>query len=126
MTTESLRYDHPNHQIRREHSITTVAGATTNSSKMRTFQALKLKAVHFTVVTAGTNAGHGYTIQNGTTSIGTVSLGTNTAGYTTSVAMSDAAIASGEDFSLKSLVDATGVVDAVFEYETDKAALITK
>lgn len=125
MTTKSLRYDHPNHQIRREHSITPTAGATTTSGKMRTFQALKMKAVHFTVVTAGTNAGHGYTIQVGTTSVGTVSLGTNTAGYTASVAMSDQAVAAGDTMSIKSLVDATGVADAVIEYETDKAAVIT-
>ena len=126
MTTQSLRYDHPNHQIRREHSITPVAGATTQSAKMRTFQALKLKAVHFTVVTAGTNAGHGYTINHGTTSVGTVSLGTNVAGYAISVDMSDQDIDAGETFNVLSLVDATGVADAVFEYETDKAAVITK
>ena len=125
MATQSLRYDHPNHQVRREHSITPTAGATTTSAKMRTFQALKLKAVHFTVVTAGTNAGHGYTIQTGTTSVGTVSLGTNTAGYTASVDMSDQAVTAGDSVSLLSLVDATGVADAVLEFETDKAALIT-
>lgn len=126
MTTQSLRYDHPNHQVRREHSITTVAGATTTSAKMRTFQALKLKAVHFTVVTAGTATAHGYTIQEGTTSIGGVVLTTNTAGYTTSLDMSDEAIAAGAAVSLLSLTDATGVVDAVLEFETDKAAVITK
>lgn len=125
MATHSLRYDHGNHMIRREHSITTVAGATTDSAKMRTFQALRLKAVHFTVVTAGTNAGHGYTIQHGTTSVGTVSIGTNTAGYTASVDMSDLAITAGETVNVLSLVDATGVADAVLEFETDKAALIT-
>jgi len=125
MPTNSLRYDHANHLVRREHSITPVAGATTQSSKMRTFQALKLKAVHFTVVTAGTNAGHGYTINHGTTSVGTVSLGTNVAGYTASVDMDDQAITAGETFNVLSLVDATGVADAVFEYETDKAALVT-
>lgn len=125
MATSSLRYDHPNHQVRREHSIAPSAGNATTSGKMRAFQALKIKAVHFTVVTAGTAGGHGYTIQVGTTSVGTVALSTNTAGYTASVAMSDQAVAAGDTISILSLADATGVADAVFEYETDKAAVVT-
>ncbi len=125
MPTQTLRYDHGNHLVRREHSITPVAGATDVSSKMRTFQALKIKAVHFTVVTAGTNTGHGYTIQVGTTSVGTVSLSTNAADYNVSVDMSDQAVAANDTISVLSLVDATGVADAVFEFETDKAAAVT-
>lgn len=126
MATQSLRYDHPNHLVRREHSITPTAGATTVSGKVRNFQAMRLKAAHATVTTAGTATAHGYDVYSGTTSIGTIPLSTNTAGYTLSVDLNNTAVAAGDTMEIRSLADATGVADVVLEYSADAAALITK
>ena len=85
MATNSMRYDHPNILVRREHSITPSAGATTVAGKVRNFQAMRLKAAHATVTTAGTATTMGYDVYSGTTSVGTIPLSTNTAGYILSV-----------------------------------------
>jgi hypothetical protein len=116
-----MGYSDPNYQVRREHIATTVAGATTEGCKFRSFQKMRLKNVHVAVVTAGTAAGHGLDLYRGTTSVGTISLGTNTAGYTASMDTAGAGLdltyASMEQASVKSLVDATGVAQVVYEYE---------
>jgi hypothetical protein len=125
MKLGTLRYDHPNHLVHREHSISPSAGATTVSGKMRNFMAMRLKAAHATVTTAGTAAGHGYDVYSGTTSIGTIPLSTNTAGYTVSVDLLNAAVAKGDTMEIRSLADATGVADVVLEYTADAQAEIT-
>jgi len=125
MATASLRYDHANNLIRREHYISATAGATTEFGKIRNFQAMKLKAVHATVITAGTATAHGYDVYSGTTSVGTVTLSTNTAGVQVSAVLSNAAVAAQDTMHVKSLADATGAADIVLEYETDKAAVVT-
>lgn len=126
MATQSLRYDHPNILVRREHSIIATAGATTAFGKIRNYQAMRLKGAHATVITAGTNAGHGYDVYSGTTSVGTIPLGTATAGSTVSVDLSNAAVAAGDYMEIKSLVDATGIAEVVLEYGADAQAIITK
>lgn len=126
MATHSLRYDHPNILVRREHSIIATAGATTAFGKIRNFQAMRLNAAHATVITAGTNAGHGYDVYSGTTSVGSISLGTSAAGSTASVDLSSTAVAAGDYMEIKSLVDATGVGEVVLEYQVDAQAVITK
>jgi len=126
MATQSMRYDHPNVLVRREHSITPTASSTTVFGKMRHFQAMRLKAAHATVATAGTNAGHGYDVYSGTTSVGSISLGTTAAGGAVSVDLSNVAVAAGDTMEIRSLVDATGIADVVLEYGADAQAVITK
>lgn len=97
-------------------------GATTEYTKFRTFLALKLKAAHAVVTTAGTTTGHGFDVYHGTTSIGSIALSTNTAGVAASLVLSaDRSIAQGDQLSVKSLADATGKAHVVFEYWTDPA-----
>jgi len=122
MTTS---YSDPNAAVRREADRITVAGATTEGAKFRMFQKFKLKAVHAAVITAGTNAGHGFDVYHGTTSIGTIALGTNVAGVTASSATLNREVASLEQVSVKSLVDATGVAHIVYEYEVQPEAVQT-
>lgn len=125
-TKKHHTYSEANATIRREHCCPpTTAGATTEGSKFRQFQKFRLKAAHAVVVTAGTNAGHGYDIYHGTTSIGTIALGTAAAGSTGSSGTLDRAVASLEQVSAKSLVDATGVAQIVYEYETASDAVQT-
>jgi hypothetical protein len=123
-TTKSV-YDSPNNQVRRESTVETTAGATTEFGKFRVFQAMRLKAVHTTVVTAGTIDAHGFDIYVGTTSVASVVVGTAAAGGVASSATLNEAVAANETMSVKSLADATGVDGIVFEYETDKEALKT-
>ncbi len=112
-----MAYDSPNQSVRREAVFNTVAGATTEGAKFRSFQAMKLKAVHAAVITAGTNAGHGYDIYRGTTSVGTMSLGTSGTNVTVDSATLNLTCTSMQQISVKSLVDATGVAQIVYEYE---------
>ena len=126
MPTQSLRYDHCNHLVRRELPIVPTAGATTEFGKTRHFQAMRLKSAHAVVTTAGTSTAHGYDVYSGTTSVGSITLGTNTAGYKASVDLGDIDVAAQDSMSVKSLADATGVAEIQLEFETDKAALVTK
>lgn len=112
-----MAYDDPNYQVRREAFSTTVAGATTDGARFRHFQTMRLKKVHFAVLTAGTAAGHGYTIKNGATTLGTVTLSTSAAGVTASSALLDSIVPAMGQVLVTSLSDATGVAQVVYEYE---------
>lgn len=112
-----MAYDSPNQQVRREACFLTVAGATTDGARFRSFQAMKLKKVHAGVVVAGTATTHGYDVYHGTTSIGTISLGTSAIRATASSALLDRSVGSLEDVTVKSKADATGVANIVYEYE---------
>lgn len=113
-----MGYSDPNFTIRREACMPpTTAGATTEGSKFRSFQKARLVKAHATVITAGTNAGHGYTIRHGTTSIGTISLGTSAADTDASSGLLNRELASMDQISAVSLVDATGVAQIVYELE---------
>lgn len=118
-------YLHPTHSVRREQFGTTSAGATTESCKFRAFLKMRLKKVHVAVVTAGTNAGHGYDIYHGTTSIGTIALGTAAANTVGHSALLDELVESMEQVSVKSLVDATGVAHVVYEFQSTADAAET-
>jgi hypothetical protein len=120
-----MAYDDADFLIRRESHHTTVAGATTEGAKFRSFQAMRLKAVHAAVITAGTNAGHGYDVYHGTTSIGTISLGTGAANTVAHSATLNESVATMEQISVKSLVDATGVASIVYEFEILPSAVQT-
>lgn len=121
-----MAYSDANYAVRREHCTPpTTAGATTNGGKFRSFQKILLKKVHAAVVTAGTNAGHGYNVFNGTTSIGSISLGTSGTNVTASSGLLNSEVASMGQLSVTSLVDATGVAQIVYEFEVQHDAVQT-
>src|SRR4051812_29879009 len=110
-------YSGANARVRREASLLATAGATTEMCKFRNFQRVKLKAVHAAVVTAGTATTHGYNVFHGTTSIGTIALSTSVAGAVAHSATLNEVVESMEQISVKSLADATGVAQIVYEFE---------
>lgn len=109
-------YDDADHTIEREFFVPAAGGAaTTVYGKFRSFNAAKVLRVKAVVAVAGTAAGHGFDIYNGTTSIATIALGTSAAGVTgTATVNSD--LAAGDLFSVKSLADIVGKADIVYEY----------
>lgn len=120
-----MGYADPNFTVRRESFHTTTAGATTESAKFRSFQAMRLKKVHVAVVTAGTAAGHGLDIYHGTTSIGTIALGTSVAGVVAHSALLDRTVGTMEQISVKTLADTVGIDHVVYEYEVTPDAVAT-
>ena len=113
-----MAYDSPEYAVRREQSHLTVAGATTESARIMSFQRLRLKKVHAQVVTAGTATTHALNIYHGTTSIGSISLGTSAAGSTGSSAALNRTVDSLEQVNIVNGTDATGVAVVSYEYET--------
>jgi len=116
---QKFGYADPNATIRREHCVSVEAGgaATTEYAKFRSFQRMRIKKVHFAATVAGTNAGHGFGIYSGTTSVGSISLGTSTANTEVSSSALDIIVEPMDQVSVKSLVDATGKAQVVYEYE---------
>lgn len=114
-------YSDANHSFRREHCSSAIAGggATTEYTKFRSFQKMKLIKVHAAVITAGTVGGHGFDVYSGTTSVGTIPLGTGVAGVTASSGLLNVSVASLAQVSVKSLADATGAAQIVYEYVVD-------
>lgn len=126
MTTVAQHtYSQSNANVRREYTAVAAAGATTEACKFRSFQKFKLKAVHACVITAGTATTQGYDIYHGTTSIGTIALSTSAAGVVGHSAVLDRAVATMEQVSVKSLADATGSAQIVYEYVVDHDAVQT-
>ena len=115
-------YDRAGATITREHMAVAGGGATTEYAKFRSFQKSTLRRVHAVVTTAGTATAHGFNVFHGTTSIGTISLGTNTAGVTANSGTLDQSLASLDQVSVKSLADATGEADIIYEYQVDHDA----
>lgn len=109
-------YDSADLTIEREFFAPALGGAaTTEYGKFRSLSAAKLLRVKAVVSVAGTAAGHGFDVYIGTTSVGTIALGTSAAGVTgTATINSD--VTSGALVSVKSLVDATGKADIIYEY----------
>ncbi len=119
-------YNDPNRVIRREYCAPpTTAGATTEGAKFRSFQAMRLKKVHAAVITAGTATAHGYDVYHGTSSIGTISLGTSAAGVEASSGLLNRDVESLDQISVKSLADATGVAQIVYEFHVRDDAVQT-
>ncbi|THF55920.1 hypothetical protein [Pseudothauera rhizosphaerae] len=113
-----MSYDDPNFQIRRERYAGEAGGsATTEYGKFRSFQKIRLKAVHAVVTVAGTATTHKLDILHGTTSIGAIALSTSTAGVKSSSTTLDRSVGSLEAISVKSGADATGKADVIYEYE---------
>lgn len=120
-------YSDPNPQVRREFSAGEAGGAaTTFYGKFRTFQKLKLKAVHAIVSTAGTNVGHKLDIYHGTTSIGSLALGTSTANTVFHSATLNEVVDTMEQVSVKTGADIVGKAEVVYEYHMQHDADQTK
>lgn len=117
-------YSDASPQVRREAFPGEAGGAaTTEYSKFRSFQQIKLKNVHAIVTTAGTNAAHGFDVFHGTTSIGSIVLGVGAAGTLASLVPAatgglNRIIASAEQVSVKSKADIVGKAHIIFEYHT--------
>lgn len=110
-----MSYD-SSERIKREHFVADAGGAATTAyGKNRSFADRKLEAVHFTVSTQGTAAGHGFDVYIGTASVGTVSLGTTAANGTATVAINQD-VPAGALVTVKSLVDATGKADVIYRF----------
>lgn len=120
-----MSYDDPNFAIRREVEKITVAGATTEGAKFRSFMKMRLKKVHAAVITAGTADAHGYDVYHGTTSIGTIAVGTATAGSAAHSATLNRTVDTMEQVSVKSLADVVGVAHIVYEFEVVPDAVET-
>jgi len=119
-------YTSPDYNINREHCVGEVGGAaTTVYGKFHSFAATKLKAVHARVTTAGTATTHALNVYIGTTSVGAIALSTSTAGSVASLALGSD-VASLEAVEVKTGADADGKAVVSYEYEYQKAALITQ
>ncbi len=118
-----MAYDAADFTLRREHCAATVAGATTAGARFRHFQAIRLKKVHAGVITAGTATTHGYGVYRGTTSVGAIALSTATAGAYASSGALDLELAAMEALEVRSLADATGVSNIVYEFEVLPSAV---
>lgn len=95
----------------------------TSYTRFRTFMAVKLLGAHAVVTTATSATGHGFDVYHGTTSVGSIAVGAGATGTGYSwVPSTPRSIAAGEAISVKSLSDATGKADIVFEYKIDPAA----
>jgi len=120
------RYDHANAVVRRETVIPQRTGiASATHTKFRTFQKMKLIAVHDIVTTAGTNTAAGDDIYVGTTSVGALTQGTDAANSLHSVTLN-------QDVDASSYIDirgkansATKVVSYTFEWQVYPEAVQT-
>ncbi len=113
-----MGYSDPDFTIRREACMPpTTAGATTEGSKFRSFQKMRLKKAHAAVVVAGTATTHAYTIKNGTTSVGLITLSTNVAGVEVSSGVINSTVEAMDQVSATSGADATGTAQIVYEFE---------
>lgn len=126
-----MGYADPNSQVRRENFAGEAGGAaTTEYSKFRSFQRMKLKNVHAVVTVAGTAAGHKLDVFHGTTSVASISLGTSAAGATAKADGAgpglDIIVESLAQLSVKTGADATGKAHVVYEYEVLHDAVQTQ
>lgn len=117
-------YNHPNYQITRQLLTGPLAGADAASiAKYHMFLAAKLKAVHGTVVTAGTDTAAAFDIYVGTASVGSLAFGTATAGSQAHTAVLDAAIPQNGVLEVKGKANsATLVASLCAEYEVTPTA----
>lgn len=128
-TNTNLPYDHPNHIVRREMAKTSTAGATA-VLRFAHYQAIRVKAVHFVAITAGTSDTGVQVIVAGTQTT-TSTNGTATAGSTRTVLFGTANNPTGVAHSaltaitITNAVDATAVYEAIVEYEVTPGATYT-
>lgn len=117
-------YNHPNYAITRQLLTGNLTGADAASiNKFHFFLAAKLKAVHGTVVTAGTDTAAAFDVYVGTASVGSLAFGTNTAGVQKHTAVLDAAVPQNGVVEIKGKANsATLVASLCLEYEVTPSA----
>jgi hypothetical protein len=124
MATKNMAYDHPAYVARLGVTGAEAGGAaTTQYGKYAAFTKMLAMSAQFTVTTAGTAAGHLFSVLQisgtATTTLATTTLGTGAAGTTTNVALSTAAggivLAQGDILDVVSGADTVG--KAVVSYE---------
>ena len=107
-----MPYDHPGYITWREAPMGEIGGANQAYAKFAVFQKARLKAVHYTVTTAGTSAAANTQVVNKisgtvTTALGTVTAGTNTVGARVESATFNATLAAGDVVQLNQGADVT-------------------
>jgi hypothetical protein len=121
-----MSYDSPQYTMREEEFAGEAGGgATTEYTKFRRFQKMRMKAVHAVVTVAGTSTAHGLDIYNGTTSVGTLLLGTSAAGSIVDNTTVDFDVASGGQVSVKSLADVVGKAHVIYEFENTPDGVVS-
>jgi len=134
MATKSMAYDNATYIARQGDSCGEAGGgATTQYAKFAAFTAALAFSAQLTVSTAGTAAGHGFSIirisGTATSTLATTTLGTAAAGTTTNVALATAAgglaLTQGDILAALSLTDATGKAAVAYEYGVSPGASVT-
>jgi hypothetical protein len=134
MTTKQAAYDNPVYLARwGSGPVEAGGGATTQYGKFAAFTALQAYSAQLTVTTAGTAAGHGFSIikisGTATSTLATSTLGTGAAGTTANVTLSTAAggaaLLQGDVIAALSLSDATGKAAITFELGVSPNANVT-
>lgn len=131
-----MRYDHPNVIVRREQAKTSAAGSS-SVLRFASFMKSRIKKIHYQPIVAGTATGFVVTARHisGTTTtvLGTSTLGTaaSSGGIAATLALGTGnspaglAFANGDHITLTNGVDATGVYEAIIEYEALPDAVLT-
>lgn len=134
MATKNMAYDNPTYQARVGEVMGEAGGAaTTQYAKFVAFSAMLAYSAQFTVTTAGTAAGHLFSVLKisgtATSTLATSTLGTNTAGFTTNVPLTTAAggvsLLQGDILDVVSGPDAVGKAALAFEVGVTPLANIT-
>ena len=134
MSTKNMAYDSPTYLSRIGSPAAEAGGAaTTQYGKFCAFTAMQAYSAQLTVTTAGTAAGHGFSIirisGTATSTLATTTLGTAAAGTTTNVLLTNVAggvaLTQGDILAALSLTDATGKAVLAYEVAAQPLANIT-
>lgn len=130
MATRNFAYDHPAYTQVHASSALSAASGSQNACRFAAFTNMLAKSATFTVVTAGTSAGHLFSVNRvsgtTTTAIGTVTLSTNVAGYTTNMTCNNTTLAQGDVLMVRSGTDATGIAVVTWELQVAPGANLTE
>lgn len=134
MATKNMAYDHPAYIARLGTGPVEAGGAaTTQYGKYAAFTAMQAMSAQFTVTTAGTAAGHLFSVLKisgtATSTLATTTLGTAAAGTTTNVTLSTAAggisMLQGDIIDVVSGPDVVGKAAVAFEMLVQPLANVT-
>lgn len=134
MATKNMAYDHPSY-ITRVGEVMGEAGgaATTQYAKFVAFTGMLAFSAQLTVTTAGTAAGHLFSVLKisgtATSTLATTTLGTAAAGTTTNVLLTNVAggvsLLQGDILDVVSGPDVVGKAAIAFELQTTPLANVT-
>lgn len=135
MATKNMAYDNPSYMARVGAPMGEAGGgATTQYGKFAAFTAMLAFSAQLTVTTAGTAAGHGFSVikisGTATTTLATTTLGTAAAGTTTNVLLTNVtggvALAQGDIIAALSLADTVGKAAVAYEINVLPLANVTQ